>query len=171
MLGSGALLEFLDGRRVARLTHWVLSSTCLTRAECTCHRGSREANRASKGRTRSLFSLAVNSKRRQVLLVSSTESVSRWWGERYNILRGSVGLLWRRRAARTPRAGVALVRRRHMEYRSVNLGRRWSEARSWRRRRVRQARHTVLSLHVAVVLLVARVHNILVLASHLVEGQ
>jgi len=171
MLGSGTLLEFLDGRRVARLTNWVLSSACLTRAECASHRGGREADRAGEGRARTLLGLAINSKRRQVLLVATTESVGRWRWERDHILGWRVGLLRRRSAARTPRAGVALVGRRDMEHWSINLGRRSSEAGSWRRRRVRQTRHTILSLHVAVVLLVARVNDVLVLASHLVEDK
>ncbi len=171
VLGGGTLLELFNGRRVARLTDWVLSSACLTRTECASHRGGGESNRTSKSRAGSLLGLAVNSERRQVLLVAATESVGRWRRKGDNILGRSVGLLWRRGAARTPRAGVALVGRRDMEHWGVNFGRRCSEAGSWRRRRVRQVRHAVLSLHIAKVLLVAWVDDILVLASHLVEDK
>ena len=123
MLGSGTLLEFLDGRRVARLTNWVLSSACLTRAECASHRGGREADRAGEGRARTLLGLAINSKRRQILLVTAAESVGRWRRERDYILGWGIRLLRRRSATRTPRAGVALVGRRNVEHWRINLGR------------------------------------------------
>ena len=173
VLGSGTLLEFLNRRRVAGLADRVLSSTCLTRTESASHWGSREASGTGECRAGTLGSLGlcVNSKSRRVLLVSATEGIGGWRRKRNHVLGRGVGLLGRRGAAGSPGAGVALVGRRHMKDRGVNLGRRSGKARGWRRRGIGHTRHGVENLDGTIVLLVARVDDILVLAGHLVEDQ
>jgi len=96
--------------------------------------------------------------------VAATESVGRRRRERNDVSGRRAGLLGRRSAARGPWAGVDLVGRRNVKHGGVHLGRGPGEAGSWRGRRVRQ-----LVLEIAVVLLEARVHDVLVLASELVE--
>lgn len=174
VLGGRALLEFFNRRRVAGLTNRVLSSSSLAGAESARHGGSRESDRSDESRPGAVghLTLGIDSKRRKVLLVAAAESVGGWRRKGDNILRRCARLLGGRRAARTPRAGVDLIGRRYVEHGGVDLGGRRRKAGSRRGRRVRQVGCHSLGLHVATsVLLEARVHDVLVLAGHLVENK